>query len=411
MDRIAATDAAAIFERLAATDLIERGCVVVISVDAIRDRAADRWPRRRDDVWTYVERKLNEHLSYHDVHQRVTETDFLVAMTSEDAAAAQAICMRILEEVLVHFVGEANKSDVKIRAVGAVRDGELCCTDLDPYRIEAVSKQTPVSYQQDVDPEEAKRRNPVSFVVASGQQVRIDFSLEPIVSLRHQVTAAVRVRPSVSYAGTGTSIPSRLFAKLADEDIAYIDRATQDYGALFLAKESASRPALILPASFRTLASRKGRAGLATLKDVTPQQMKRGAIIEFIDVDRGTPQGRLAEVTGLVGQLSRAVMVRLQPARDALATVRGTRIQGLTIDMAELELPEAQLIALMKAMALQMRGQAPTLMAQGLPARTHLTAAWEAGFTHAGVRTKPATSGPKPAPRTSRKPTSNEVFI
>jgi hypothetical protein len=88
--RISAARRRGVLERLAGSDRLERGAVYVISVEAIRDRSGDRWPKKRDDVWGYLGRKLNEYLSYQDVHQRMNETDVLVAMTTEDGVAAQA---------------------------------------------------------------------------------------------------------------------------------------------------------------------------------------------------------------------------------------------------------------------------------------------------------------------------------
>ena len=47
--------------------------------------------------------------------------------------------------------------------------------------------------------------------------------------------------------------------------------------------------------------------------------------------------------------------------------------------------------AFMRAMAHQMRGKAPALIAQGLAERLHLDMAAEAGFTHAAIRGAPRT--------------------
>ena len=92
----------------------------IISVEAIRERSGDRWDRKRDDVWGYLGRKLNEYLSYQDIHQRLNETDVLVAMTTEDGVAAQAVGMKVLEDVLEFFLGAAERKDIRIRAVSRI---------------------------------------------------------------------------------------------------------------------------------------------------------------------------------------------------------------------------------------------------------------------------------------------------
>jgi hypothetical protein len=399
--RISAADASAALERLAGSDRLERGAVFIVSVEAIKERSGDRWDKKRDDVWGYLGRKLNEYLSYQDIHQRISETDVLVAMTTEDGVAAQAVGMKVLEDVLEFFLGEANRRDIRIKAVSRIDGHYLSCTDIDPdavataratarpadpERAEVVSP-----YRSLVSAEAESERNPVSFTASNGQTLHIDFALEHVVSLRHGVTAVLRVEPTVSFHATGEVIPPRKFLKLADEDMHAIDRATLAFGGLFLPEDARNQPPLILPTSFRTMGGRKGRLLLLNVPGATPERVRQGAMIEFVDVDRGTPNGRLVEVTSLVSRVTRGVLARLQPNRDALSPVSGARFNGLTVDFADLGLPDSRIEAFMRVMAHQMRGKAPALIAQGLAERLHLEMAEEAGFTHAAVRAAPRT--------------------
>jgi hypothetical protein len=399
--RISAADASAALERLAGSDRLERGAVFIVSVEAIKERSGDRWDKKRDDVWGYLGRKLNEYLSYQDIHQRISETDVLVAMTTEDGVAAQAVGMKVLEDVLEFFLGEANRRDIRIKAVSKIDGHYLSCTDIDPdaiataratarpadpERAEGVSP-----YRSLVSAEAESERNPVSFTASNGQTLHIDFALEHVVSLRHGVTAVLRVEPTVSFHATGEVIPPRKFLKLADEDMHAIDRATLAFGGLFLPEDARIQPPLILPTSFRTMGGRKGRLMLLNVPGATPERVRQGAMIEFVDVDRGTPNGRLVEVTSLVSRVTRGVLARLQPNRDALSPVSGARFNGLTVDFADLGLPDSRIEAFMRVMAHQMRGKAPALIAQGLAERLHLDMAEEAGFTHAAIRGTPRT--------------------
>lgn len=397
VDRITTANGQGVLDRLAGSDLVERGCVTLISVEAIRDRAGERWFRRRDDVWAYVNRKLTEHLTHQDIRQRVNETDFLIAMTQEEGVAAQAVSLKILEEVLLYFLGVADTVDLKIRAVGRIDGDQILATDLDPRRI-AVARQKITEtggaspYRTLVDAHEERRRNPVSFVAAGGQKLRIDFALEHVVSLRYAVTAALRVQPTVTHITSGRVIPARSFVRLLDDDIAFIDGATLAFAALFIPADARSQPPLILPASFRTLGARKGRNALVNLGGVAPPQIKKSLIIELTDIDRGTPEGRLVEVTGLVGGLTRAVFARLQPVKGATAAIRGVRLQGLTLDGADLTGRDSRVASQMLALGAQAKGLAPTLMVQGLSNEGFFHVAQVAGFTHAGVRAYPLTA-------------------
>lgn len=392
LTRISAVDAAVVLERLAGSDRIERGAVFVLSVEAIRDRSGERWSRRRDDVWGYLGRKLNEYLSYQDVHQRLNDTDVLVAMTTEDGVAAQAVGMKVLEDVLEFFLGAAERRDIRIRAVARIDGEDLFCAELDPEVIAtARERETARPYDRQVSVDEERRRNPVSFVARNGQRLQVEFALEHVTNLRHGVTAVLRIEPQVTFIATGETIPARKFHKLPDDDMIAIDRASLAFAALFIPADARTQPPVIVPASFRTMGARKGRDLLLSIDGVSPERVRQGALIEFVDIDRGTPGGRVVEVASLVNGLSRGVLARLQPVAQALAPVAAARFNGLTVDFADLGLPDSRLAPFMRVMAHQMRGKAPALIAQGLGERLHYDMADDAGFTHAGLRAPPRT--------------------
>lgn len=402
IDRIATATAAAALDRLAGSDLVERGCVTIISVEAIQERAGDRWPRKRDDVWAYVGRKLDEHLSHQDIRQRLNETDFLIGMTQEEGVAAQAVSLKILEEVLVFFLGSAEQADFRVRSVNRIDGLNVSAAELDPVRI-AVARQrvadpaAPSPYRHGIDPEEERKRNPVSFVTAGGETMKVHFALEHVVSLQHNVTAALRVQPTVSHAATGRVIPARFFGKLTDEEAAFIDRSALDFASLFMPKDSRSQPPLIVPASFRSLGGRKGRRELVGREDITAEQLRRSLFIELFDVDRGTPPGRLAEVSALVTAVSRGVFVRLQPVKRAAAPVRDVRLRGLTFDAADLAGFDSRLARLLVAISMEAKGLSPALVVQGLPSAEYFGMAQVAGFTHASRRAIAAGESERPA--------------
>ena len=388
IDRIATASASAALERLAGSDLVERGCVTVISVEAIAERAGDRWPRRRDDVWAYVDRKLHEHLGHQDMRQRLTDTDFLIAMPHEEGVAAQAISLKILEEIIVFFLGSAELTDLRVRSVTRIDGLSVSATELDPARV-AVARQRagdgPSPYSGGLDPGEERRRNPVSFVASGGQKVSVHFALEHVVSLRHNVTAALRIQPIVRRASTGRLL-ARSMADFTDDEVAFIDGATQDFASLFLPQDARSQPPLIVPTSFRSLGGRKGRRDLVSRTAGAPGQLRRAVFVEIVDVDRGTPPGRLAEVAALVTDLTRGVMVRLPTRRDVAHIVRDVRLKGLTFDMGGLPPAEPRLARAMLTMAAQAKGLAPALIVQGLPSAEYFPIAQVGGFTHAARR-------------------------
>jgi hypothetical protein len=389
--RLNAAGAKVVLERLSGSDRLEKGAVFVLSVEAIRDRSPERWRRRCEEVWDCLNRRLDAHLSYRDIHERISDIDCLVAMTTEDGIAAQAVGMKVLEEVLHFFLGKADRIDIKIKSVGKIDGDELLCQDLDPAKIEAARDQSAGGFRRQVSPEAELKHSSTSFVAANGLRLQVDLAVEEVVSLRHGVTAVLRIEPTVSVATTGEVIPPRKFVRLADEDLAAVDRATLAFGALYLPNDARTQPPVILPLSFRTMACSKGRHALSAIEGVTPERVRQAAIVELVDIDMGTPLGRLLEVTGFVGQMCRGVLARVTPGRDIMAAVGGARLTGLTVDFSETPLNEELLEQLMRMLALQVRGKTSALIALGLPSARHLEVAEAAGFTHGALR-RPATA-------------------
>jgi hypothetical protein len=231
----------------------------------------------------------------------------------------------------------------------------------------------------------------VSIATNKGQAIRVDFVLEQLVALKHETTAAWRIEPTISleYDYDESGAPPLL----TEQDRALIDQAAFDFAAALIA-EGRAQPAVILPISFFTVAARKGRHALTMI--AAAQALKAGLVVEFVDVDRGTPISRLTEVGGLLTSICRAVFVRLQPAIDMLAPVRGYRPHGLTLDGADLASVDSQIAKQLLSFGDQAKGAAPLLIAQGLPNDGFFQVAKVAGMTHASVR-----PGAEPAQRTA----------
>lgn len=402
VERLNAADVAAVLERFGGHDLMGRGAVNIISLAAIRDRSGERWPRKQPDVWAYVERKLAEHLTYQDLAQRVGETDYLIAMTSEEGVAAQAVALKVLEEVLMHFLGAAEPRDMAVRAVTALKDGEVSCAPLDPVfilqtRTREAAPATP-AVRPDVDPDELRKRNPFSFHAAAGMALRIDFAVEDLQSLKHGVTAALRIEPTVTDVATGRVIPAHAFGKLPDADLLKIDQATLDFAALFLPRVvGQGQPALIVPVSFRTMATSKGRSLLINCAGAAAGRVKASVMLELVDIDRGAPLARLIEVVGLLKSVCRGVFARVQPARDAMAPLEGVRLMGVTLDAADLPGPDSRIATQILEFGRQARGLAPALAVLGLASDGFFAVAETAGLTHASLRVPAMTLERQPA--------------
>ncbi len=381
---------APVLSRLAGSELVARGSVNVISVKAIRAWAGEWWSQKRGDVWTYVERKLADHLERQDMRARISDSEFLIAMNSDHGLAAQATSVRILEDVLSHLLGSVDVKDLGISSVIGVENGEAVCRRINAATVLAArarrdSNLSPM--RRTVEPADEARRTPVAFTTASGAALRVDFTLEHVVNLRRNVATAIRIEPVVTHLGSGRQATSRAVSRLPDRDIAFVDEATLKFAALFArGAQGYDTPDLILPASFRTLGTQRGRDLLTGTPGLSLALLRGGVMIELVDITRGTPSGRLLEVVGLLKALTRGVIARVPPEKDALRGLKDARLAGLTLDASDLSGPAEKIATEIMNFGRDTKGLAPMITLQGLPAEGYFAAAETAGMTHAALR-------------------------
>jgi hypothetical protein len=224
-------------------------------------------------------------------------------------------------------------------------------------------------------------------VATTGQRIlAVDFSIEELINLRQQAAAALRIRPVVRHVKSGTIIPTWAYGRLSDSDIEAVDRATVEFARRLRPADMEGQLPLILPQSFRTAASRRGRANLGLATDGAAKALKNRIIIELTEVDRGTPSARLNEVCNLLAGACKGVFVRLAPGRDAITPVREVRAQGLSLDAGDIPGADSYVASTLLEIGELAQGRAPLLIAQGLSSDGFFAVAEVAGFSHVSLR-------------------------
>ena len=383
---------------LEGSELLQSGCVNLISLDAVQARAAALWPRKRELVWAFTERKLNDRLASEDMVLRVSETTYLIAIACDHAAAAQSVCMRVLEEVLLHFIGHLDRADIVISRVDSISEGALSCTAVDIATI-PVSNQDGDEAVQKLRPSTSREteKNPALFSSISGRPLRVDFLPRAISSLKHGVMTAVHINRIIADADSGAVLSLTELDALTDTDIIRIDAVTMDYAKLFtMGAQAGGHAALLIPVSFRSLLNRRGREVLIA-NGAGSNAFKGGAVFELLHLDGGTPPSRVKEAVAIGKSMARAVFARIHDRQGGMISVAETGVAGLTILGPYLASVAAsgggrRLIQSM----LRMSRTLVVLDVGGLSTPEKLLSY---GFTHAGLAPgKPISPEPTPGP-------------
>ncbi|HEY9234994.1 MULTISPECIES: hypothetical protein [Phenylobacterium] len=225
---------------------------------------------------------------------------------------------------------------------------------------------------------------PWTIATTAQRILAVDFSTEELINLRQGAAAALRVRPVIRHVKTGAIIPTWAYGRLSDTDMEAIDHATLEFAQRL--RPAGGQLPLILPQSFRTATSRRGRGNLNLATNGDPKTLKSQIIIELTEVDRGTPSGRLGEVCNLLGSACKGVFVRLQPGRDAITPIREVRAQGLSLDAGDIPGTDSYVASTLLEIGELAQGRAPLLVAQGLTSDGFFAVAEVAGFTHVSLK-------------------------
>jgi len=232
----------------------------------------------------------------------------------------------------------------------------------------------------------SRQDEPVTFTDREGRLLWLDFAIETVINLRLGAPAARRLARVVVNNRTGAPLTAAGFARLGDDDHLHIDLETVDAAHAALNDDTEAPAILILPLSFHTLSGRRSRRDLV---ERLGEGVKGRLMIELMDIDRGTPLSRLAEVGAVASGLARGVLVRLAPGRDAAGPIRGYRPHGVTVEASALGETDTEMASALLAFAEQVKGAAPTVMGFGLPHDGFFAVAEVGGLTHASTLPAP----------------------
>lgn len=361
-ERLLSVDVHDAVQRFGDPALMAAGKVNLISVEAVREKFAGRWELRKDQVLDFTDRVLERSVGTDGAYLRVSDTDFFVVHPDLSRVAGQAACLRYLREVLNHFLGDSHMAGAGVLQVTRVSQGRLEAAAVDTARAEAMADRgerdaddepgpTPAaaansaeataktapagSTRPDLEVDVQGGPNPwTPFVSTDGRHLRVSATLEPVYELKGFSRIGFRMIRRVVNIATGEDLTPRQVAALSPGDLLKADMATITRGLGRLAGEGGGEQqlSLIVPVSFVSLSSQRGRTELVAPFKQAGGLVKLGVICEILDID-GVPQGVLLAATSVIRPHSLLVVGRLAAAiPHAIARLSGTGLQALSFE-------------------------------------------------------------------------------
>ena len=333
---IVSADARQALEQIKSSPMMADGKVCLMGLEAIRERLGPKWLRRRERVFEYVQTSLRKQVGPHGFFLRVSETDYVVAQPNVTRLAGQAYCLNCLREVLTFFLGEALVSDIVVHEVLAIGGGVIGARKLDTVQVQAEAQKEVAERgrQARAAPNLMSQDRWSPFTAHDGRRLRASSHLQPVFQLKTYGRIGYRMTRKALLLPGETALTPADFGQLTSSDIERIDFATLARGLNRLQQQSAGErePSLILPVSFVTLSSHRGRSMLTEFFKAAQETVQRGVICEVCDVE-GVPPSGLLEATALMRPYCLFIVAKLNdPPLAGLPDLKDVGLHGVSIE-------------------------------------------------------------------------------
>jgi hypothetical protein len=348
--RIVSAGLEAALERFNDRTLLAAGKVNLISLEAVRERFGTRWSLRQDQVYSFAERIVGRGLGTRGLYLRVSSTDLLIVQPDQSRLAGQAACLRYMREILLHFLGDAHLANDSVLQVTRIGPGAVEARQVDLRAAEAVqdrpreddeavAAQLAIADIAAADPAQPALRSSVDrwspFVSVDGRQLRVTATLEPVYELKSFSRIGFRMIRRVIVTRTQEELSDTAVAELSAGDLLRVDLATIARGLDRMSAEGEKQLSLIVPLSYASLASHRGRAELIGPLGEAGRHVTCGVICEICDIE-GVPPGGLLSAVSLIKPFSVLVVGHLIHA--SVQTLR--RLKGAGLRAISLECPK-----------------------------------------------------------------------
>jgi hypothetical protein len=395
--RLVSGDADALLARFSDPQLVDAGRINVISLEAVQQRFGDRWPTRKDQVFDFAERVLRHGAGPTGVCVRVSDMDFVVFQPDLGRLAGQAACLNYLREILNHFLGDAALASTGVLQVNKISRGRLQASPIDASRAEAAhasgdfsddieAVRLPAWKEGEEPPPSRLNQWTPPFVANDGRQLRISATLEPIYELKGFTRIGFRMIRRVIVLSTGEELNDQQAASLSAADLLRADLATITRGIDRLKAESGGEKqlSLIVPVSYSSLSSQRGRAELIAPLKEAGGVVKLGVICEILDID-GVPASAVLAAATLVRQFSLLTVGRLSaPTPSAIARYASAGLQALSFDCPQ-HLGDAEFMGWAQSTIVPARKVARSVLVYGVSSPQRAGTLVSLGASHASL--------------------------
>jgi hypothetical protein len=324
---------------LASPALLERGCVNIISLEAIKEQTGDRWLRIRDNVYSRLETLLRQRLGPADFFARIDEYTYLVTMPSSEPEDVNIVCMRIAYELCSNLLGQCDMNTIRVSKAVSAGGDQMVLQALPSERLVGLAERAGIA--EALKPPSAAVATPPEMPTGSSFSV-----IETAANRRKTLTIVHHYVPLWSTANSAVTTyicePQQIVAmdvmrhnvivpQLGLKERTNIEIACLREGVNRLARclGSNNRFILAMPVSFEVLGSPNGRMEYLNLCRSMSQEYRQ--YIDFIltEVPPGVANIRLTDLVNTLRPFARGVMATVAPGTHDYSAYAGMGLRAI----------------------------------------------------------------------------------
>lgn len=315
-------------------ELLAAGKVNVISLEAIQSEIGARWSARRQQIGDFTARVLERGIGTDGYFLQVSDTDFFIVHPDLGKVAGQAACLRYLREIFAHFLGEDRLAAQGVLQVVRLSRGKVHAAPIDEQQM--VSEIADLDLGITEAPSSPDPRPMLDqwtpFVANDGRRLRVSSALEPVYETKGFTRIGFRMVRRVIVTQTEHELSPGELTMLSTADLLRVDLATISRGIVRLSTEKEKQLSLVVPLSYSSLASAKGRVECARQLKTAQAAVRLGVICEVCDLE-GAPPGALAAAITMVRPFALLVAGRLVATTpSAILQHRGAGLQAVSFE-------------------------------------------------------------------------------
>ena len=321
----------------AAPAFLQRGCVNVIGLDAIRKEAGLRWERMRETIYARAESILRQTLGPADFFLRLNDTAYIITMPASEADEARLCCLRVAHELHTSLLGPCELGQLHLARVTSDGDELL----LDPVVMPELAALAQRAGLKDlVQP--GTPTAPLRPRAGSTNAVpEFQHGFLPVWDARNEAITTYRLitKRTVPQASLDTDGPSRFKDDLA------LTLASIHFGTSALAGhlQKSERFLLNMSIPHEGLSSPIGRMEITSAFRGLSGEFRPFLLFELSAIPPGVPQSRMGELVAALRPFCRGVFAQIAPRNLSFVAYQGVGLHAIGFSLPHLGMSDTDM--------------------------------------------------------------------